>query len=400
MTDIDLFTRTINLYYGNPNELIMYSPYTYGFGSNIMILSVIQNSTKKLNFITRDINLNTLYNYWYKPNENLNFKYSLDDFDVHYWNRLGFNYSDLDEVRNNKRPRYFKNLEENNTVLFNDFCKIFSSYPVNKNVNLIDNHRLENPKLIFGISFGTRSDQFLYEKNFEEKHLTFPYWKMEKVEKIMDLITYLKINHNIEFIFLDNIWSDNFYNTLVQKSTVMSLCNCVISYEGGMNHLANVLGIPSIVINGYQGKAKFDRFVYQLGDKNYFINSLDDLYKDDTNFYWDLIKNLNLGKNNNFFLNQETKFCVFDSMFKERTILAAKIPLDIIDPNLRSNVAAPGIHDISRYNNYLFFHTYVDHRTGIYWDALGDKNTLKVAGKIPVERLEDKILLDWLYETH
>lgn len=400
MSDFDLFKRTIALYYNKEDEVIMYSPYTYGFGSNIMILSIIQNSTKKLTFFTRDENLEVLYNHWYKPNENLNFYYSNDYFDTRYWDSLGFDYTDLTTVRNDKRINYFKNLEQTNTVLFNDFCKIFSSYPVNKNVYYIDNHKLQNVNLIFGISFSTYANQFLTEKNFEEKYLTFPFWKMEKVEKMMDLISFLKVNHNIEFIFLDNIHSDNFYNTLVQKSTVMSLCNCIISYEGGINHLASVLGIPSIIINGYQGKAKFDRFVYQLGDKNYFINSLDELYKDDTNFYWDLIKNLNLGKNNNFFLNQETKYCVFDNTQKERFVLAAKVPLDIIDPMLRTNVASPGINDISRYNNYLFFHTYVDHMAGIYWDALGDVNTLKVAGKIPVERHEDKILLDWLYEKH
>jgi hypothetical protein len=170
------------------------------------------------------------------------------------------------------------------------------TYPVNKGQG--------NKKFIV-VPWSNHVDPTLLDNNLNSSLTKFPY---NRYYNSTYLISILKLIYSAGF----DILTLNFHTMSLSEIAYLlnRHCACVIGYEGGIQHLAHLLGIPTIVLpwhNGYAGNsfdthAKQRIYLLHLDKRTYIVDNIDEIVGWSAENLTDMIQRLYSNGGNNKFI--------------------------------------------------------------------------------------------------
>lgn len=301
-----------------------------GFGANIGFLSFLVNSGKSYRIHIANDYLSSF--------KNLKEIFQIPDDVIEL-------VEDTEYTRELSRD-YVDNLDDN--------AKPFSRYLTPSTVKLYGQQfKVNSDKrkryICLAISGRTESSRDIYFDNTEylKVPLGMPTKLYEYTRKEIDKIISLIIDAGYDIVTLESPLI-----TVEQKVFILNeLCDGIIGYEGGMMHLAHVLGVPSIIYPWPAEEGIMKNWVIpdinhtlsmtmHLDKRTYFLDSAEELHSWNGEKFKQVIDGLYLEQGNNKLLQNSVtdhfyKFSLdqqFDAMntpFILRDILKTMVPLTI-----------------------------------------------------------------------
>jgi hypothetical protein len=189
---------------------------------------------------------------------------------------------------------------------FLDFSKLFSPYFEVDSLNLFGQNTLmsKHKKPCIGLACYTHNIP-AYTSNQTINKNQFPYNKCYPIEQ------YGHIFNLIKLAGYDVITLDAREIKLEEKVFMMTtLCDAVIGYEGGICHLAHILGIPTLLIPWHSlpewhsfKNTELENHLAHLDTKTYFLKSIKELLDFTPDLLNQKIEELKDNKGNNIILN-------------------------------------------------------------------------------------------------
>jgi hypothetical protein len=152
----------------------------------------------------------------------------------------------------------------------------------------------------------------------------WPWCRNRPIAYWANIFAWLK-SMGYEVITLDHPYFD-----LETKIEILAKhCKAIISYEGGMAHLAHIMNIPCFLVD-WQHPSPSTTFSTFHCDLVHMSNSVYILRDDNEMFQWDLeqfdkkISKLTRGQTNNRFLSKEFTFEIVNELYKDNLIIKNK----------------------------------------------------------------------------
>lgn len=236
-----------------------------------MIKEVFISDKWKKGLGTQICTLSGLYNYGIKTiafeNENSEYRNFL----------ILKQYFDLDIEINLNNKNYF-------SLHADDFFKIHTAY-ISKN---------SSNKIAKYIGLSLYNDGNVMHDNLSH----YPYYKQYNFEE------YQKIIMHVKSMGYDIITLDSRDNDLNSKLHILdNMIEAIISYEGGMAHLAHCLNIPVFMIPWRIRSTDYLEELLHLDDRTYFLSDIQEILNFDRIKFEKTISELKLRKGNNRFIN-------------------------------------------------------------------------------------------------
>lgn len=261
-----------------PFDLYLDNSSSAGLGDNLCLLSALANTPNKINLYTTNEHntfdrLSALTNLLQIPTTSLEILPGSENGNFH---NTGW---PLKLLTDYYRPKF---VQVNNQLLENKF-------DIEK-------------KCVALVGFYDSPQGLDQQHGAEKNH--WPWCKRRPVEYWTKIFAWIK-SMNLDVITLDRFWSlDNKVEALIKN------CCAVISYEGGIAHLAHVLSIPCFVIDWKHPSpsTRFDTFHVDLVHKAhtvYIVRDDNELFEWDYSQFRNKIEQLSKGMTNNRILNKE-----------------------------------------------------------------------------------------------
>lgn len=244
-----------------------------------MIDSVFISKLWKKGLGTQVCALSGLYHYDIK-------KIVFEEPSVEYKNFLilaeYFNLADIDIIVGTNNSDCF-------TLNPDDFFKIETPY-ITKNLTI------EKANYI-GIAM--YNDNYIMEKELQD----YPYNKQYTFDR------YQQIIRQVKSMGYDIVTIDSRDNDLLTKLRILdNFVVALITYEGGIAHLAHCLNIPTIMIPWRIRDNNYVEEILHLDSRTYFLSNLDEFFIFDKERFELIINDLKLKKGNNRFVNNQLAY--------------------------------------------------------------------------------------------
>jgi hypothetical protein len=190
-----------------------------------------------------------------------------------------FNLTDIDITVGVNERDYF-------TLNPDDFFKIDAPYIAKPLIEKKANY----------IAIAMYNDNYIMEKELVD----YPYYKQYTFDK------YQQIIRQIKSIGYDIITIDSRDNDLLTKLNVLdNFAAALITYEGGIAHLAHCLNVPTIMIPWRIRQNDYLEELLHLDSRTYFLSNLEEFFTFDKERFESTINDLKLKKGNNRFVNNQ-----------------------------------------------------------------------------------------------
>ncbi len=173
-------------------------------------------------------------------------------------------------------------------VYIHDYIKVFSRYinfntiNVKENLMNIEDFSGAHRKPIIGIAMYGKKEHVFDQTNLDFKLSEgFPWCRYYSIEEWSLIVKKIRMDFGYDIMTLDNI--EEFP---MKALNMVSMCDAIICYEGGMAHLAHALGIPTFILPWRTSKefklvepydsTAFFCFLLHLDKKSYFLNSIEE----------------------------------------------------------------------------------------------------------------------------
>jgi hypothetical protein len=183
-------------------------------------------------------------------------------------------------ITSHKRLKY--------AVYIHDYIKSCSTYIKFDTLNFKNNSlNIEDlssapVKPTIGIAMYGKKEHVFDQSNIDKVLTGFPWCRYYSIDEWSVLIKKIKLDFGYDIITLDNI--EEFPTKVL---AMVSMCDAIVCYEGGMAHLAHTLGIPTFILpwrdsvefkmsKPYSPNAMFS-FLLHLDKKSYFLNSIEEM---------------------------------------------------------------------------------------------------------------------------
>jgi hypothetical protein len=199
--------------------------------------------------------------------------------------------------------------------LFNqvhDLTKIFSPYLVVDYINAFGcryntgirniKYNQRKPCIALGCFSSKRDFEILTDNGYNEDYDKFPKNRHYTTEINSEIFNFLlKCGYDV-------INLDSFQISLEHKVFILNeLCDAVVTYEGGLAHIAHVLKIPTIILPWRNGD-RLQQHLLHLDVKSYFANSVDEVLSWTRDDIYEIIGKLDNNQTNNLFFNNPVQW--------------------------------------------------------------------------------------------
>lgn len=194
-----------------------------------------------------------------------------------------------------------------------DLTKVFSPYISTDLINVFGQtyktgcrsikFGQRKPCIALGCFSSKRNFEILTDSGADETYNQFPkvrHYTTETNSKIFDFL--LKCGYDV-------INLDSFQVSLEHKIFMLNeLCDAVVTYEGGLAHIAHVLKIPTIILPWRNHTNNLQQHLLHLDSKTYFAKSIEEVLSWTRNDLYNLIDGLVDDQTNNIFFNNPVRW--------------------------------------------------------------------------------------------